>query len=602
MLIPASAESDNEQLAALIGAADLNISHQFDVLTNKDWRVAATHRIEAPLKGARTFDNSRWTVVFAGDLVDHDTVPFRQIVAALETDNWDFLAGLSGIFAIAAHDGVSKKAFVISDRRSQKPLYYSTGQQGLHVSTSLAAFVRMLEQPQFNKAWLWQSLYFNIPIDDTTFITGVKRMPAASVLVFDSRSQEASISSYASPFKPREPLLRGQEALRHATEIFAKRMPAYYHGSQRVACALTAGWDGRTMLALAPAEKDVTAYTYGCPGCTDLVRAEATAQAVGVDHLQIPFEQPFVDELPHHALETVYLSGGLQNVLRSTLHNSYDVLTEGGQRFPLTISGIDVDGIFRGHAQSPDIVSPALEELFQGGGTNQPDESWRATIGADFDNFSTHIAGSLESLEERFGSFDSSAHHLLFAVYPMANNYFSGELAISEHFTTVRIPAWDPAIIELAFAIEQSMLSYSSFLPGHERGVRKEMVLQSHLFRELAPEFYRLPAGDTHPAAVLAGELPYRLDRIYRGVKRRIMSRSLSPYDPPLENWQAWFFDENRSFVDGLLRSSNTLVTDYLDPTFVDTTIAKRELRMLGKLLTTEIILRLIKTRWQRFW
>jgi len=101
---------------------------------------------------------------------------------------------------------------------------------------------------------------------------------------------------------------------------------------------------------------------------------------------------------------------------------------------------------------------------------------------------------------------------------------------------------------------------------------------------------------------VLAGDVPYRLERIYRGIKHRILSRSLSPYEPPLENWDGWLFDRNRQFVDDLLRSSDTLVSDHLEQEFIDRTIARRDHRMLGKLLTTEIILRLINTRWQRFW
>jgi hypothetical protein len=602
LLVPARTAANQEQAAALMGTTDLKSGHQFEVEINKDWLMGATHRIDAPLQGTRTYSDDRWTLVFAGDLVDHDTVPFHSIIDALATGNFGLLAGLSGIFAIAAHDRVGNKVFAVSDRRGQRPLYYNVGSQQLYLSTSLAMFARFLDKPRFDKKWLWQSLYFNIPVDTTTFLADVKRMPAASVMTFDAKSQEMSIKCFVAPFERQDPLIGGQEALQLATEIFAKRVPVYYHGAEQVACALTAGWDGRMVLGLAPVAADVTAYTYGSPGCTDLVGAAAVAKTININHVPIPFDHSFIDDLPHHALETVYLSGGLQNVLRSTLHNIYDALTDSGRRFPLTISGIDIDGLFRGHAQTPHLVSPDLAALFEGAGRVDPSDNWRATIGADIGEFSDHVDAVLDSQEDQFGPFADSAHHLSYAIYPMANSLFGGELSVSDHFTTVRIPAWDPLLIELAYSIEQSTLSYSQFLSGYRRGSREEMVLQSHIFRELAPQFYRMPIGGTRPCTVLAGALPYQLERIYRGIKRRIQRRSFSPNEPPLENWVGWFFDDNRQFIDDLLRSPDTLVTDYVEQTFVDSTIATRKLRMLGKLLTTEIILRLIKTRWQRFW
>ncbi len=602
MAVPSRLLIGDTDVADLMDSIDLNGCHRHDTVQSKEWLLAESHRQDAPLGGPRTFDDDRWTAVFAGDLVDHETVPFRQVLAALGTSRWEFLAGLNGIFSFAAYDKRTKRLFAVSDRRSQKPLFYRVGPQGLLISTNLAMFVRISDDLKFDRKWLWQSLFFNFPVDDSTFLEHVKRVPPACVLAYDCNAHKLSMHSYAGWFKPRYPLLKGQEALRLATDVFGTRVPAYYHGAQNVACALTGGWDGRTLLAMAPADKAVTAYTYGGSGCRDLAGAATTASAIGVNHLEIPFDQAFVDDLPHHALETVYLSAGLQGVLRSTLHHAYDILTNGGVRFPLTISGISLGTQLRGAAQYPDLISLELAQRFQGLGPTHTPDYWRTIIGNDESEFTDFIRSRLELLEEQFGSFVSPAHHLSYIVYPASAHYFCGELAISDQYTTVRVPAWDSGVIELGYMIEQSTLSFSHFVRGTKQVRRKEMILQAHLLREFSPDIYRIPVVGIHPATVLAGEVPYQVERAYRAIERQISNRWSSRGFAPLENWDAWLFDQNRQFVEDLLQSSETLVADFIESSFIDQTITTRNLRLLGKLLTTEIILRLIKTRWQRFW
>jgi asparagine synthetase B (glutamine-hydrolysing) len=154
----------------------------------------------------------------------------------------------------------------------------------LRISTSLAVFARLSDDVEFDKQWFWQVLYFNFPVDDATFIRGVRRFPPASVLTFDCNSTTSTFATYADIYTPQYPLLQGREALQLATSVFKDRVASNYRGSQDVACALTDGWDGRTMLALAPDTAAVTAYTYGGVGSDDLEDAAATAKSVGARH------------------------------------------------------------------------------------------------------------------------------------------------------------------------------------------------------------------------------------------------------------------------------------------------------------------------------
>jgi|GEM_PF-3426594 len=590
------------EVADLMGFADVVGSCRSEIRRSGDWLMTECHREDAPLGGLRSFSDDRWTAVFAGDLVDHETVPFAEVIVALDTNCWDFLAGLNGIFTFVVHDKRDQRLFGVSDRRSQKPLFYSLDAQGACVSSNLAVFARLPNGRDFNEEWLWQLLFFNFPVDDSTFFKDVKRVPAACVMTFDSRSDKFSMGSYAGLFKPQLPLLKGKEALSRATQVFGTRVIAHYHGADSVACALTGGWDGRTMLALAPADNNVTPYTYGVPGCTDLTGARATATLIGAEHLEIPFNRGFVDDLPHHVLETVYLSSGLQGALRSTLHYVYHELTQAGRRFPLTISGISLGTQLRGAAQYPDLISMELARRFQGLDAAHTKDYWRTIFGPKDSDFTEFTHSRIELMQEQFGPFERPEHHFSYILYPASAHYFCGELAIADKFTTVRVPAWDSKIVELMYSIENSTLSYSHFVGQIKQVRRKEMVLQAHLLKEFSPDLYRIPVRGIHPAAVLAGEVPYQMERAYRSVERKVSSRLSTRANAPLEDWNVWLFDRNRQFVADLLESSDTMVGDFVEPSFIKHTITTRNVRMLGKLLTTEIILRLVKNGWQRFW
>jgi asparagine synthetase B (glutamine-hydrolysing) len=563
--------------------------------------LAASHGANPPCGGPRVHDDGRWSCVFAGDLVGHASVPFGDIVSALENRAWSFFAGLRGVFAIAAYDRTTGRLNAVSDRRSQKPYYFRIGTgHKVVVATTLAAFARIERESEFDAAWLWQTIYFNFPVDETTFIRGVRRMSPASILSIDSHDGSTNIASYAEKFKRRQQLATGRDSLERAADLMSARVPEYFRGSEQVASALTGGWDGRTLLALAPERSRLTAYTYGTAGCNDILNARATARQAGVRHVEIRFDDGFVNALPCHALDTVYLSGGLQGVLRSTLHYAYESLTDHGRNYPLAISGIALGTLFRGHANCPSLVSRDMARLFRMESNRQPNDQWREALGMEFRSFSDEIGDRLEDLEKRYGPFGSPEHHLSFMAYEGSAKYFAGELVVAEHHTTVRVPAWDCDVMNLAYSIDRSMLTYSEFLPSHRRGSREEMVLQAYLLRRFAPDIFRVAVGKNRPVSVLGGELPHRIDQVVQGLRRKLQHRSAAR-QAPLEDWNSWWFDFHRDFLETLLLSQASKLGDYIETSFIKRSIASRDLHVLGKLMTTEIILRLLNNRWQRW-
>ena len=70
----------------------------------------------------------------------------------------------------------------------------------------------------------------------------------------------------------------------------------------------------------------------------------------------------------------------------------------------------------------------------------------------------------------------------------------------------------------------------------------------------------------------------------------------------PLEDWDNWLNVNQRTLVDNLIFSKESLVHNYFTENYLNEVKTDRDYRTIGKLCTIEIILRLINNKWQRFW
>ena len=590
--------SENSEIELLTNAINLSGNLTINQLETTDGFFAVSSLSVTPLQGNRLFEKDGWVLLFAGDLIDYREIPHDEIMRAIEKKEYRYFDGLEGVFAIAAFNKEDKKVVLVTDRRSQYPLYLYLSRDTVCFSTDLSVFCR-LKRPEFDKSWLWEYLFFNFPVSKVTFVKDVNRIQEGRVVVVDLNSLRTGEVEYTKPFKTESSLLEGKKALSYALDVFRNRVPAYFTGSEGIACALTSGWDGRTVLALAPRRDQVTAYTYGVPGCEDIEKAAKIAYQTGTKHIRIPFGYEVVKELPRYMLETVYVSSGAQGILRGTLLFVYETLTQNARAFPLTLSGISLDGLFRGHFAYPPLISYDMANLFEGCSSSIKRNTWLTFCDSEYSLFEDHISNQLEGLRTKFGELTSTSHHLSYYVYLVAARYFGGEVSIANNFTTIRVPAWDKRIIELAYSIKPGSLSFSQYA-GHVRGSHDEMVLQSYILKKIAPDFATIPVGSNRPDFVIRGEYAHFLYKVYNYINRRLLIRPKTY--APLENWDQWVILTHKDFIYDLVFSANSEIRGYVSDKMVRQFSEKPDIHWVGKLATAEVILRLIKTKWQRFW
>jgi hypothetical protein len=377
-------------------------------------------------------------------------------------------------------------------------------------------------------------------------------------------------------------------------------MPRYYGYPGGVAHALTGGWDCRTLAGLIP-ERDrdrVLTYTYGLPRSNDLVESRRIAKGLDLPHREIVFDPPYIDRIPVLGREAVFQAGGLENINRSYLPYTYDLVTSGGTEYPYVISGIGADAIFRGHVPTPNGLSYDMDTAYRTGRRTVNEVFFREVFGGTYEGFREYIDGALDWFEKTYGGFGSVQSYFDYEIYEGLPRYFNGECAIADHFSSFRVPYLDPEVTQLACDIEYSVMRLWRFINDN---IYKETYVQSALI-ESSPRLRKVPINGVPVGAFSChNETRYKLTRLARKGPRKLLKLVRGESPPLLEDWDTWYRTVLSPTFEELL-GSDARVRRYLDGRWIDRTRDSRTLHWLKLLTTAEVTLRLVENGWKRFW
>jgi len=589
-------DSANVNRSTIVDTIDLLNASKPEILAIDNDFMAVTTLQNTALNGLYYYQDEKYTACLSGDFIDYSSIPWPTLIKKYQSHTFEWFANLQGRFAIALYDRFKRELHLISDRTSQYPIYYTVNNTYFVFSTALSTFTTLPQNPGFDIDWLYEYLFFNYPIGQTTFLKNVKRMPPASVLYHNRDSNKASLSAYASPLKPDKETLKGRKALNKALSIFQDRVPKYFDTNCKTLLGISGGFDSRTLLAFAPATADLETYTYGMAGCADLKFAADLRETLGLPHKRITFDQNFVTNLSSLIYKTVWLSNGLQGINRSTLLHVYKTLTNNGQQTPVVISGVSGDHFFRGHGNVPSIISKDMQQIFMTGKFSVDRSLFAHLFGNYTSYFEAHINEVIKQTAQQYGDLDLPTTHLAYLVYEVAPKYFAGEAALADNYVTFRVPYWDTEIINLAYQIEFSTINFSRFLPI-KKDTYRENVLQAYLISQ-NKKFTEIPINGLPPQIFARDNKGmYQLYRAIKSGPTWLKNRLRPRNDPPLEDWNKWFRNNLHSELAQLL-SEKSLIANYLNANFFKVLKQTNNIHWLGKLATAEIILRLIRDRW----
>lgn len=229
-----------------------------------------------------------------------------------------FPGGLNGRFQGLAVDHRGGTASLFNDRFGLQRLYYHEAKDTLYFAAEAKAILAVRpELRRLHPRSLGEWIACGCVLDNRSLFEGIGVLPPASRWVL----RDGGVEKRDQYFDPREweaqPPLDAEEFYQRLRDVFSRRLPHYFGGSQQVGMSLTGGLDTRMILAWRrPAPESLPCYSFGSMfrDSEDVKVARRIARICGQKHQVIPVAGEFLGRFGDYAQRVVYLTDGCADV------------------------------------------------------------------------------------------------------------------------------------------------------------------------------------------------------------------------------------------------------------------------------------------------
>jgi asparagine synthase (glutamine-hydrolysing) len=501
--------------------------------------------------------------------------PSSHIVHLYEEDP-TFPAGLNGLFQGVVADRRKLRVTLFNDRYGMHRLYYHESKEAVYFAAEAKAILAVCpELRTIDPRGLGESITVGCVMENRTLFKGVHVLPGGSLWTF----RDGRIASKRTYFQPREweeqPLLESEAFYERMREVFSRRLPRYFGGSQRIGVSLTGGLDSRMIMAWQKCRPGaLPCYTWGGTyrDCQDVIVARQVARVCGQPHHVISMGKDFLSRFPYYADRAVFLTDGGVDAAAAA-----DVYMNERAR---AIAPVRMTGLYGGEVlRRVRGFKPTLPHA----GLFQPEllqQFRRATV-----------------------TYDAMlrCHPLSFGVFRQAPWYHHGNLSLEQTQVTMRTPFLDNAFVKTVFqapeaACRSSEASMRLIADGSralsqiptDRGLRAwgglaarfSHRMHEFLFKAEYAYDYGMPQWLASADHLLA---PLRLERLFLGRHKAL-------------HYRVWYRDALSGYVRDMLLDSQSLSRPYVErkmvERIVDAHVAghRNYTTEIHKLLTLELV------------
>lgn len=509
------------------------------------------------------------------------------------------LADLEGMFVAAVWDERSGDLWVVNDRFGLYPHYYAHAGGAFIFAPEIKGVLAAPGVPRVvDRIAVAQYTRFQQLLGERTWFEDVRLLPPATILHYRPVEDCLKLRRYWDwdRIAPQPPDISLSEAADETIRLFQRAVDARTQPPLRVGVYLSGGLDGRAILGFARDLVPVTTFTFGAPGCRDVLIADQVARRSRTDHYWFPFDdgQWVLD----HANEHLALTEGMHSWMHS---HGMSILPAVRKVVDVNLSGWDGGTILGGF-----MAAHGSDDRFR----HAPDE---ATLHRNFfHGFCREFAwpGLTDPEAETLFSppgdtglralaFDSLRDELAKTThYPMPNraDYFyllqhcrrstQNMIVFGRSAIEVRCPFFDYELV--------------SFLYGLPERLRSSLDLQHLVLTRRMPDLARIPneKDNLPPHSSRALRTGHRAAQKGRRVANRLTPRF--PDRPRLyADYEHYLRGDLADWAEGILMDSQTLDRGLFNPVAVRSLWERHlrgdELWTIGKiapLITLELVLR----------
>ena len=348
------------------------------------------------------------------------------LVHLYEEQGNKFLEKLNGGFAGVVVDLRQNKVLLFNDRFGLNRIYFHENERGVFFASEAKALLQVLpELRRLNPASLGEFFSCGCALQNRTLFAGVSLLPGASVWSFSPGQHVRKESYFRKELWEQQPALGQEDYYAKLKETWARVLPRYFRGKDRVGLSLTGGVDSRMILSWLPVpEGALSCYTFGGPyrECRDVKLAREVARICKQPHQIIAVEQEFLSDFQSLAEKTVYLSDGAMDVT-----GAIDLYVQRAARkiAPVRVTGTNGGEILRR------LVAFKPTSHGQGLLQGEMQESARTAAATYFQEL--------------------QGHKLSFTAFKQTPWYMCSKFSVERSFLTLRMPYFDNELVALSY-------------------------------------------------------------------------------------------------------------------------------------------------------
>jgi len=471
------------------------------------------------------------------------------LVHLYEEEGQRFFEKLNGLFSGLLIDKRQRKAFLFNDRYGVERIYWHETADSIFFASEAKALLRILpELKAFDKEGVAQFLTFGCTLEGRTLFRGIQLLPGGTLWSFEGGKHLKR--KYFSPETwEAQPILSAESFAAEFQETFKRVLPQYVESESRIGISLTAGLDSRMIMACLPnREAKPVCYTFcGRQNETlDARLARQVAQVCGLEHQILRIGPNFFSDFASHVDRTVYITDGCLGTLGA--HEIY-MNRQARRLAPVRLTGVFGGEILRGGSMfkplrlSSRLVNPDVRQS-----VNSLTRDWR-----DNDQHPVTFAAFREIPEKRFGTPAASRSQLTFRSPYVDNEIVALAYRAPESLRMSALPAWEliknnrPVLSNIP--TDMGEIGKTRGFAAMSRGILSKAACKlDYLYSEGLPHWL--------------SPFDHILDRIGSGAKLFGRHKFL--------RYRRWFQRELASYVDGILKDTQTRRSPLWDPRFLE--------------------------------
>lgn len=301
--------------------------------------------------GEEAYDeNSGWLVQLHGELTNKSEIlsmiksekllSDAQLVLRLYLRQGEkSFSLLKGAFALSCINNIEKKLYLVSDPHGLKPIFYRHYNGVLYFASRIIALRPINVPRRLDWVALSQLTAYGYILDERTLVDGIKKLPPATILYFDSKN--LSLTSYR---KWEKSSYTGKPLKFHLNRLYDTFLASAENNLTsefRYGLPLTGGLDSRAILAVADYLKrknklpPLMLYTFALnPKCTDYVIAKELAKIAGLPYRLLKLSEDSITKWGDHVVQ---MTDGVFNIIDA---HSIEYVYDYNKWFDIVLFGV----------------------------------------------------------------------------------------------------------------------------------------------------------------------------------------------------------------------------------------------------------------------